>query len=202
MSDPTQGHDESALDQKLLGMQGFDAARAERYRAEISRLLTDRMSTRPERWAAGLSGVLFLVALGLFPLIEIARAPAFRGFEDARWTFVAVFLATAGLLGGWMLWVAIRGGYGRRSGDVVGAITSTVFGGGSGIAFVEVAWATDNAVLRTEMLFAGAIFFVLALGCLLMMLLGRMHRQTQERLLRIDYHVAELMARSSRSSGA
>jgi hypothetical protein len=30
-------------------------------------------------------------------------------------------------------------------------------------------------------------------ACLLVAFLQRMHRQTQERLLRIEYHVAELM---------
>jgi hypothetical protein len=40
MSEEKQS-DELGFGQKLLGMQGFSAARAERYRAEISKLLID-----------------------------------------------------------------------------------------------------------------------------------------------------------------
>jgi hypothetical protein len=191
--------DELGFGQKLLGLQGFNAARAKRYREEISKLLIDRISSSA-RWQAGIFGVIFLILLGVMPIVGISSAKAFEGFEGARWTFSAVFVVTGTLLGGWMFWVAIKGGYGRRAGDLIGTITAIVFCGGSGSAFIEIAWATDNSVLRTEMLFSGAMLLVLVLGCLMLTLLQRMNRQTQEKLLRIEYHLAELMERSSGSS--
>jgi hypothetical protein len=145
---------------------------------------------------------VFLILLGTLPIVGLSSAKGFEGFEEARWTFSAVFVVTGELLSGWMFWIAIKGGYGRRAGDLIGTITAIVFCGGSGSAFIEVAWATDNSVLRAEMLFAGAMLLVLVLGFLLFTLLRRMNRQTQEKLLRIEYHLAELMERSSGSSSA
>jgi len=48
---------------------------------------------------------------------------------------------------------------------------------------------------------AGTLLALLA-GCLLLALLQRMHRQTQEKLLRIEYHLAELLERNVGSSSA
>jgi hypothetical protein len=196
MSEETDSRAELPLDQGLLGMQGFNAARAERYRTEISKLLADRMSPF-SRWSAGIGSIMLLITLGVLPVIGLSRTPIFEGLQETRWTFALAFIATTGLLCGWLLWIAVKGAYGRHSGDLVAAAIAFIFCGGSGFACLQIAWATDDPVLRTKMLFSGALFLALVFGCLLVTLLQRMHRQIQEKLLRIDYHVAELIAKSA-----
>jgi hypothetical protein len=102
---------------------------------------------------------------------------------------------TGVLLGAWLLRVAISGGYARRMGDVMGLLIAFVFCGGWGAGLLQLGWAADNADMRIRLLTSGAILFAVLTGCLLMALLGWMHRQTQEKLLRIEYHLAELMER-------
>ena len=57
----------------------------------------------------------------------------------------------------------------------------------------------DDPILRAKMLFTSGSLLALAGGCLLLAAVQRMHRQTQLKLLRIEYHVAELMERSEGS---
>ena len=103
------------------------------------------------------------------------------------------------MLGGWLLWVALKGGYGRRAGDVIGPLDRLrVRRRLRRRAFVEIAWSTDDAALRTRMFATGGLLLAVAGGCLLVAAVQRMHRQTQLKLLRIEYHVAELMERRDR----
>ena len=197
MNDSPRNDDDLTFGDELLGLQGFSAARAARYRTEVSALLADRISPA-ERWWVATCGTMMgaLMLIGAIAMAWMREPSAFAGYEEARWTLAAALGATGLSLGGWMARVGIRGGYGRRAGDVVGALVAVIWCGGSGIACLEVALSTADPSLRLKMLTGGAALLAVAAGCLLAATLGRMHRQTQERLLRIEYHVAELLERS------
>jgi hypothetical protein len=183
-------------------MQGFSAARAERYRTEISKLLVHHIPAH-QRWIVAVGGALNCALLLIFA-ISMARArwgqPELEGFAEARWTMAAALAATGVCLGIWSLWIAKKGGYARRAGDVVGLLIAIIFCIGAGAAFAEIGWAADDPILRTQMLFASAVLFALAAGCFFIALLQRMHRQTHEKLLRIEYHLAELNEHGDGSS--
>ena len=67
----------------------------------------------------------------------------------------------------------------------------------SGAQGLHVPWinsaAEADAALRIKLMLVGGILWVLPAACLLLAILQWMHRQTQERLLRIEYRLAELM---------
>jgi hypothetical protein len=193
--------EDEAFGEKLMGMQGFDAARAQRYRAEMEQLLVHRIS-RKERWGLGLGAIWIggMLIGGGVAMASIPMRPERAGADEARWTVAIACMVTGLLMGGWMLRVAIQGGYARRVGDVMGPAIALVFCGGWGAAFVEMAWETADVVLRMKLLCMGGLIFVLLAGCFLVALLQWMHRQTQEKLLRVEYHLAELMERAARSA--
>jgi hypothetical protein len=182
--------------EKLLGLQGLNAERAHRYRAEMEKLLAHRIS-RQERWCLALGGVIFGTALPGFG-IAMARAnwhSESPGLDESRLSVATACILTGLLLAGWLLRIAISGGYSRRFGDVTGLLIASVFGGGWGAAFLQAGWNTDDMNLRVRFLMAGGAIVVILAASLLAALLQRMHRQTQEKLLRIEYHLAELMER-------
>lgn len=202
MSESRHDDDEMAFGEKLLGMQGFSAARAARYRVEISNLLVHRMAIF-ERWIVAVAGALVgaqMLIFGYLMATASPRRPELRGFAEARWTMAAAMAVTGAFLGTWLLWIAIRGGYARRTGDVIGLLVAIIFCVGMGVTFAEIAWATDDSVLGSKILLASVAMVALAAGCFFVALLQRMHRQTQEKLLRIEYHLAELMERGDGSS--
>jgi hypothetical protein len=172
------------------------APRAELYRAALDRLLTHRIS-RFERWTVGLQSIVVGASLmvGGIAMASIHPRPASEGFDQTRWTVAIACILTGILFAGWLLRIAIHGGYARRVGDVVGVIITTVFCGGWGAAFIEAAWSTSDLVLRTKLLGTGSVLFLMLAGCVLLALIQRMHRQTQEKLLKVEYALAELLAR-------
>lgn len=182
--------------EKLLGLQGLNAERAQRYRAEMEKLLAHRIS-RFERWAIALCGVWLGIVLTAFG-IAIASAnwhPESKGVDASRLTVAVACMLTGLLMAGWLLRIAISGGYARRLGDAMGLVIASVFCGGWGAAFIQAGWNTDNMNLRVKFLVTGGAIFVVLAASLLAAFLQRMHRQTQEKLLRIEYHLAELMER-------
>jgi hypothetical protein len=198
MSQATNPDDEITFGERLLGMEGFNAQRARRYRTEMEQLLVHRVS-RQERWVTAIHGVAIgaILLVGGIAMASTKSHPEFPGADAARWT-VAIACALTGLLmGTWLLRVAIAGGYARRRGDVMGGIITFIFGGGWAAGLVQLGLASDNPQLRPLLLGVGAVLFALLVGCLLLAFLQRMHRQTQEKLLRIEYHLAELMERGT-----
>jgi hypothetical protein len=184
--------DEISFGEKLLGMQGFNAERAKRYRREMEQLLVHRISLH-ERWGLGIGGALIGGWLVTGAATMTALKSQAEGFDTARWMAALACALTGLVLGGWLLRVAVRGAYPRRLGDVMGLIVAATFCGGWGIAFIG--WGAAHANLRIELFATGGVLFAVFALCLLMTLLQWMHRQTQEKLLRIEYHLAELMER-------
>jgi hypothetical protein len=196
MSHDIDRDDDVSFGERLLGMQGFDAERARRYRGEMERLLVHRIS-RYERWMLGIPGTMTGAALLVSGIMMFGTGSHSEtpGAAVARWTTAITCAATGLLMGIWLLRVAIAGGYARRAGDVMGMVIVIVFCGGWAAGLVQYGLAIDNADLRRDLLVAGSALFVALGGCLLVAFLQRMHRQTQEKLLRIEYHLAELMER-------
>ena len=196
MNEANRSDDDLAFGEQLLGMQQFSAVRAEQYRAEISNLLTHRLTTY-DRWVMGLAGPCIGGALlvGGLSMATAKEHPEFVGLDEARWTFAAAFALTGLMLGGWLFGIAFRGVYRRRFGDVVGLLITTVLCGGAAVAFLLLALETENEVSRVKLWLGSAALFVLLVGTLLVGILQRMHRQTQEKLLRIDYHLTEIWER-------
>jgi hypothetical protein len=192
MSHEINRDDEISFGEQLLGMQGFNAERAQRYRKEMEQLLVHRIRLH-ERWGLGIGGAL----IGGMLLAGAAALTSWKsqaeGFDAARWMPALACALTGLLLGGWLLRVAVVGVYPRRLGDVMGLIIAATFCGGWGIAFIG--WGATNATLRIELFATGGLLFAVFTVCLLMTVLQWMHRQTQEKLLRIEYHLAELMER-------
>jgi hypothetical protein len=143
----------------------------------------------------GIQAVVTGGALLVFGILmaNTKRHPEMPGADMARWTTAMACAITGVLLGGWLLRIAIAGGYSRRVGDVMGMIIAFVFCGGWAAGLVQLGLASDDAHLRPLLLGVGITGFCVLAACLLVAFLQRMHRQTQERLLRIEYHVAELM---------
>jgi hypothetical protein len=195
MSDEKHAEEKLSFREKLLGMQGFSAARAIRYRAELEKLLVHRI-TPMERWSTGSLGV-FLAGVFVFIGVSLGTAhqlgPLFEGAAEAR-NIMSATCAVAGLVaGGWLLRIAIQGGYRRRLGDFMGIFITLLFCGGWAYALVCMALDDANEINRMKLLLASGALFVLMAASMVTMLLQRLHRQTHEKLLRIEYHIAELM---------
>jgi len=180
--------------EELIGMERFTPARAEKYRAEIEELLAHRLKVE-ERWSMGAGGLIIGVGLVLAGVtLATAHAhPEVPQMDDARWTVAAASVLAGVLLGGWLLWIGIKGKYARRSGDFMGLAIVLVFAGGWGAALLDLAWGTADTMLRIKLLLVGGTLLVMPAVCLLLAILQFMHRQTQQRLLRIEYRLAELM---------
>jgi hypothetical protein len=201
MSNEKPADEEMTFGEKLLGMQGFSATRAKRYREELEKLLVHRITTF-ERWVAGVEGGFVAVAfvMGGIAMAFSKEHPEYEGFDQARLTIAATSAITGLVLGGWLLRIAIQGGYARRLGDFMGVFIALLFCGGWGFAFIGMAWDTTDIVLREKLLLGGVALFVIMAACLVIASFQRLHRMTQEKLLRIEYHVAELMERDGGSS--
>jgi hypothetical protein len=194
------GENELTFGEKLLGMQGFSAARAARYRAEMEKLLVHRITTY-ERCVTGLMAILMLVGLtGGGIAIAAGKANSeLKELDEARLPMAVVCALTGLLLGGWLLRIAIQGRYARRVGDVIGVVIALLFCGGWVTFVTQLAWATNDADLRIKLISGDAVLLAIMAGCLLMALLQGMHRETQEKLFRIEYHLAELLERNTES---
>ena len=193
--EPLEERDVAFRDQ-LLGMQGFTAARAKRYRAELEKLLAHRL-LRVERWTMGAMGLFTLIALGSLGVMAALNRDRQRLLSpEARWALAFAFLVPAVLIAGWFLWIAFRGGFSRRSADVVGVVIVVAFCGGFGSLFFNLAWDLDEPA-RMKLLLGGGTMIACMVGCIILTMIQRMHRQTHEKLLRIEYHLAELMERGT-----
>jgi hypothetical protein len=191
MSDKDQG---KKFGEMLMGMEGFTPARAEKYRVEMEGLLAHRLKSH-ERWWMGAEGLVVGTALivGGVAMATAREHPEVAQMDDARWTVAATCVLSGILLGAWLLRVAFKGQYGRRSGDLMGLVIVLVFAGGWGAGLLDLALGTVDGVLRTKLFLVGGILLIIPSACLLLAILQWMHRQTQERLLRIEYRLAELM---------
>jgi len=137
MSEEKHADEELTFGEKLLGMQGFSAARAVRYRAEMEKLLVHRVSAHERLWM-GLMAVLVGTTLtaGGIAIAATKAQPEYEGLDAAKWTFAVTCALTGLLFGGWLLRIAIQGGYARRLGDVMGLMLALLFCGGLGASFV------------------------------------------------------------------
>jgi hypothetical protein len=203
MSREKPADEELTFSEQLLGMQGFSAARAKRYREDLEKLLVHRIS-RQERWLMGVFAVVIgssLVLVGIAIATAHRLDPLFVGAGQARNTMVATCAITGLLLGGWCFRIAISGGYPRRLGDFMGLFINLLFCGGWTFALFDMASDSSDDVSRAKLFIAGGTFLILMSACVLVFF-ERLHRQTHEKLLRIEYHLAELMERYSGSASA
>jgi hypothetical protein len=203
MSEHQNAAGDVSFGEKLLGLEGFNAVRAKRYREELEKLLVHRIS-RAERWLMGASAICFAAALvgGGVSMASAREHPEYTGLDQARFTIAATCAITGLVMGAWLLRIAIQGGYRRRLGDFMGLFIAFLFCGGWGFALINMAWDVTDPELRTKLLLGGVTIVVVAAVCLVVAHFQRLHRQTQEKLLRIEYHLAELMERDAGSTPA
>jgi len=187
--------------EKLVGMQSLNSARAARYRADMEKILVHRLSGS-ERRLMGLTAVLTGTVLAVKGIAIVCTNPHLGepGLDSARWTVGVTCIATGLLLGAWLLRIAIQGGYSRRLGDIVGLTIALVFAGGWAVSLVQLARGLDYGGLRNDLLSVGGVLLVIIAACLVIALAQRMHRQTQERLLRIEHQLAELLDRDAEAA--
>jgi hypothetical protein len=197
MNDENPAENERTFGEQLLGMQGFSASRAKRYREELEKLLVHRI-TVAERWTTGFFAVFMCTTLviGGVSMATAKEHPEYAGFDQSRLTIAANCAITGLVMGGWLLRVAIQGGYGRRLGDLMGVFIALLFCGGWGFAFINMAWDVGDATLRMKLFLGSGTLFLVMAGCIIVAAFQRLHRQTQEKLLRIEYHLAELTERT------
>ena len=186
--------------EKLLGLQGFSAARAQRYRAELEKLLVHRIKAK-ERWAVGFTGIILFLAFGVVALTCAMswEQPNLPISSETRWAFTAACTLFALLFGGWLLRIAFQGGYSRHTGELIGVGCVLVLCGSFAFLFFSSASNAENDSARILLSLGGGVIVACMLGCVVLTAVQRMHRQTQEKLLRIEYHVAELLDRRSAS---
>jgi hypothetical protein len=175
--------------EQLLGMQGFSAARARKYRAEVEKLLVNRLS-RSQRWTMGLMGIWLAAALGILGMMSV---------KLGNLEIAASFLGPGLLMGGWLIWAAVRGGFSRRLGDVMAIAILLAFAGSFAFVIFWEAWDVQDQFDRQKLLIGGGTLVACIVFSVLLVEMQRMHRQTREKLLRIEYHLAELMERNAGS---
>jgi hypothetical protein len=197
MSEEKSESEELSFGEKLLGMQGFSAARAQRYRAELEKLLVQRI-TGKQRWVIGMMGIYMLLTFGIVAVVCAIKweQPSFPISSEMRWTFAVSCMSLGLLFSGWFLRVAFQGGFSRRLGDMMGVAILLVFCGSLALFFFMSESNSENDNTRVPMLLGGGTLVACTVGCVVLSAVQCMHRQTQEKLLRIEYHVAELMERS------
>src|SRR5690348_14514840 len=123
MSEELFKNDHWAFGDRLARMQEFSAERAAKYRSEIENLLSHRIS-KTDRWAFGAGAILMGPALFFFGIAIATLTPPEESaaFGQAR-AILGIACALTGVgLGGWLLYIAIKGSYGRRVGDVMGVL--------------------------------------------------------------------------------
>lgn len=199
IDEPTQNDDpaqnqELPFGEQLLGLQGFSAARAQRYRQELELLLVHRISPL-DRWGLGAAAIVIggsFILLGILAIFA-RQHPQWLGLDNARLLFAATSILTGLTLGLWLLRIALHGGYARRLGDHIGLLIALLPASGWGITFLTMAWDTPDPALRLKLLLLAVTLFVVMILAALLTHLQRMHRQTQEKLLRLEYHLAQLL---------
>jgi hypothetical protein len=194
MSEKVTKTDDWTFGDRLARMQEFSVENAKKYRAEIDHLLLHRVSLF-ERWVIGAAGVIMGAGLSIFGIACATLTPPEESasFVQAR-VILGVACAVTGVgLGSWLLYIAIKGGYGRRLGDVMGVLIALVFGCGWGLSLAWLALDTRDDLLRWKLILASGGVFALMAGCIALTILQRMHRETQKRLLRIEYNLAEIL---------
>ncbi len=194
MSEEFFKNDDWTFGDRLARMQEFSDERAVKYRSEIENLLLHRVSMR-DRWMYGGAAVVGGAAL-LIGGIAIALARPHQEslpLSHARIIFGVACAAPGLLLGGWILYVAKKGAYGRRLGDVMGVAIAVIFGGGWGMSFLLSALESEDEKLRGQLMLVSGAILLLVAGCIVLAVLQWMHRETQKRLLRIEYYLAEIL---------
>jgi hypothetical protein len=190
----------TTIGEELLGIEGFSAVRAKRYREEMTGLLAHRIS-RFERWSLALGAVVFIVFLAVAGVLIMTSPQShdMEKFNDARLTLAGTLIVTGVCTAAWLIWISLKGGYSRRAGDVIALFIALVVCAGTGLTGLQTAWPLEDPVLRTKILYVCGVLIAFCGGLLHLAAVQRMHRQTQLKLLRIEYHVAELMERSEGS---
>src|SRR5947207_15828711 len=96
MSQENPANEELSFSEQLLGMQGFSAARAKRYRSEIDKLLVHRLP-KFHRWAIGIMGVYLAVAFGILGVMAVMNRqdPITQNFPETRWAVAAALIVPA-----------------------------------------------------------------------------------------------------------
>ncbi len=63
---------------------------------------------------------------------------------------------------------------------------------------VEQGWALGDAIAQRRLIFSGVILLLLTGGALLVAFIEELHRRTEERLIRLEYRLAELCEKLDR----
>src|SRR6185436_17625279 len=134
---------------RLLGLQGFSALRAQRYRAELEKLLVHRMTTM-QRWSMGIMGIYMLVAFEIMGMALAVKSEQLNlpMTPESLWTFAISLMLLGLVFGGWFLRIALQGGFSRRLGDLMGVAIVLLLGGSATSLFYSSALNAEDAISR------------------------------------------------------
>ncbi len=180
--------------EQLIRSQSFSHSAAERYRSEMQALLEERL-TPARRW--GFGGVAaYLIVVGLLAGFVVGRGdPPY--VAQLRW----LGLLAAGvclIMGVWFLCAAVRGRYNRKTHRHGGLLIALLACGFGSLLLLDMAWTFDDPIARRRLIFAGVTLLLILGGTALVALIEDMHRRTEERLIRLEYRLAELSEKIDR----
>ena len=178
--------------EQLIRSQTFNPSAAERYRAEME-AFSERVVPPRYRWGGVALAAMYLAfAAGLLLVRERWEGvPLLRGLA-------LPFSITGLAASAWCVWIALRGKYNRKSQSQLTALLAVIALGFGGMAMLESGWVAADPVVQRRLVFCGAMLFLLLGGAILVTILEDLHRKTEERLIRLEYRLAELSEKIDR----
>ena len=98
----------------------------------------------------------------------------------------------------WCVWIALRGKYNRKSQSQLTALLAVIALGFGGMAMLESGWVATDPIVQRRLIFCGAMMLLLVGGAILVTYVEDLHRKTEERLIRLEYRIAELSEKLDR----
>ena len=176
--------------EQLIQMQPINVSAAEQYRSEVQAMLEKKLS-RAQRWHFGVVGVFYILASLLLAYLwpsRLSQRPFLVQFNGLFWCAVGSLLP----IGLFALWVAVRGYYKKKTWRQVALLIATISMGAMGWVLLDLGWANEDPFVQRGLILAGTIMLLLLGITFVMAHLEEMHRRTEERLMRMEYRLAEL----------
>jgi hypothetical protein len=178
--------------EQLIRSQTFTPSAAERYRSEME-AFSERMVPPRYRWGGIALAVMYL-ALAAGPLLLRERwegMPLLRGL-------VLPMSITCLVASAWCVGIALRGKYNRKSQSQLTALLAVIAGGFGGMAMLEHGWVSADPMVQRRLIVAGAMMLLCVGGAISAAYIEELHRRTEERLIRLEYRIAELSEKIDR----
>jgi hypothetical protein len=190
MSDEAQ----KTFGEQLIRSQIYSPSAAERYRSEMETFL-ERRFTPGHRWIGFAMAAMYL-AFAVAPLLvrdKWQAVPLFRGIVLPM-SIAFLMLSVA------CVWTAVRGKYNRKSQSYLMVLLAVIGLGFGGMAMLEHGWTASDPIAQRRLIFCGAMMLLFLGGTILVTYIEDLHRKTEERLIRLEYRLAELSEKLDRQS--